>query len=397
MKPSKKKLLLALTGLVTGLLLLASCLGSGSAARGWAGISELNNTLIFASMTGNIYAVDSTSGTVSGTPIRLVLTASGGLSCIPSCGGQQVTPIAIYGSPGTTGDLVIIGGYNGKVYAFPLVDGKFRDQVRWEYPPSTQGGLGTNIIGGLTVANDKVYFAAADGTVYALTTTDGYKEWSYSIGQKIWSTPTIAGDTLYIGSFDKKLYALNASTGAKKWEFATDGVISAPPVVSGNLVYFGSYDRHFYAVDAESGQLVWKFPADGGTLDSPRNWFWVKPVISGGTIYAPCLDGRVYALNASTGSLIAAINLGKPIASSPVVVGDSVIVAATDLAKNTSRVYAISTVNQQSRELTSLNEGIDAALFASGGTVYIHTARDGFYGLNVQNGARQQFSLTVSK
>ena len=395
MKWFKRRKFLILGGLILVLLLLAGCIGgTGAAARGWAGISELNNTLIFASMTGNIYAVDSASGTVSGTPIRLVLTASGGLL---SCRGPQTSPIAIYGSPGTTGDLVIIGGYNGKVYAFPLVDGKFRDQVRWEYPPSTQGGLGTYIIGGLTVANDKVYFAAADGTVYALTTTDGYKEWSYSIGQKIWSTPTIVGDTLYIGSFDKKLYALNASTGVKKWEFATDGVISAPPVVSGNLVYFGSYDRHFYAVDAESGQLVWKFPADGGTLDSPKNWFWVKPVISGGTIYAPCLDGRVYALNASTGSLIAAINLGKPVASAPVVVGDSVIVAATDLAKNTSRVYAISTVNQQSRELTSLNEGIDAALFASGGTVYIHTARDGFYGLNVQNGARQQFSLTVSK
>jgi len=396
---------MALAGMVTGLLLLASCLSSGAVARGWAGVSELNSTLIFASTSGNVYAVDSTTGLVNGTPIKLVqsASASGGLlSCIPSCGGQQVAAIAFYGSPSTTSDLVIIGGNDGKVHAYQLSGGKLKtykdatgNDEFWLYPQN--GTLGAAIIGGLTVANDHVYFAAADGTVYSLTVADGYKEWSHSIGKKIWSTPAVANGMVYIGSFDKKLYALDQNTGEEKWVFETKGAITAPPLVQNGMVYVGSYDRHLYAVNATTGKLVWEFPAAPGTSESARNWFWVAPIISGNTLYAPCLDGQVYVLDAGTGRFITAVNLGKSLSSAPVVVGDNVIVAATDLAKKTSKVYAISTANQQSRELTSLGEGIDAALFASQGIVYIHTTSDSFYGLNAQNGALQKFSLTVTK
>jgi outer membrane protein assembly factor BamB len=389
-----KKYLIALVSLVTGLTLLASCISTGAASRGWAGISELNNTLIFASTSGKVYAVDSTTGTVNGSPISFVMASSGGLSCIPSCSGSSVAPIAIYGAPSTTGDLVIIGGNDGRVHAFQLSEGKLIGDERWIYP--RQGTLGASIIGGLTIANDHVYLATADGTVYSLTVADGYKEWSHSIGKKIWSTPAVANGMVYIGSFDKNVYALDQNTGDQKWTYETKGAITAPPLVQNGIVYVGSYNRHLYALDATTGKLVWEFPATGAT-NGAHNWYWVAPVISGNTLYAPCLDGRVYVVDAKTGGFITSVSLGNPVSSEPVVVGDSVIVAATDLAKKISKVYSISTTDQQSRELTSLGEGIDAALFASQGIVYLHTTSDNFYGLNAQNGALQKFSLTASK
>ncbi len=395
-----KKISLLLIALIFSLLLLVSCMGTGTVARGWAGISEIDSTLVFASMTGKVYSVDSATGAVLGDPIKMVVTASGGLSCIPSCGGQQTTAIAIYASPGVAGDLVYLGGYDGKVYAYQLADGKLRDQPLWTYP--RQGNLGGSIIGGLMVANGKLYFGSADGTVYALTAAEGYKEWSYNIGKKIWSAPAVEGDTLYIGSLDKKVYALDAATGAKKWEFETGGAISATPLVKDGKIYIGSYDRHLYALDT-SGKLVWKFPADDDATDTPRNWFWAKPVIDGDVLYAPCLDGKVYLLNALTGSFIDAIDLRYDnnkgaISSSPVIVDDNLIVAITDLAKKTSRIYAIDISNRSTpRELTSFTEGVNAPLFASNGIVYIHTTKDSFYGLNALSGALQKFSLTTSK
>ena len=64
------------------------------------------------------------------------------------------------------------------------------------------------------------------------------------------------------------------------------------------------------------------------------------------------------------------------------------MVAATDLAKQTSTVYAMTLRLERSRELTSFGDGIDAPS-ASPATdiVYIHTTSDNFYSLNMQNGA----------
>jgi outer membrane protein assembly factor BamB len=334
--------------------------------------------------------VDSASGVVKGEPIKLTVTSAGGLL---SC-GTQTAPVSVYASPVVASDMVIIGGYNdGKVYAFPLIEGRLREQQRWIYPP--QGNIGGAIMGGISVSGGKLYFGTSDGSVYALDATDGFKEWSVELGAKIWSAPVVDGDTLYVGTFDKKLYALNIVNGETKWEFITKGVISATPVVSSDIVYIGSFDRHMYAVDTRTGNLVWKFPVDG-TANVPHNWFWTRPVLYGSNLYAPNLDGKVYVLNAQTGNLIKAIDMQEPITSSPVLVGDAVIVAATNLAKKTSRVYAISTADNSLRELTSLTQGINSPLFAVDNTVYFHSTSDNFYGLNIQNGALQKFSLTTT-
>jgi outer membrane protein assembly factor BamB len=380
--------------ILLGILLLSSCTGSVP-ARGWAGVSLIDNTLIFASMSGTVYSIDKTSGAVLGT-VNLVVVSSGGLGCIPTCGGQSTSPIAMYAPPGVNGNLVYFAGNDGKVHAYELVDGKLRDQPRWIYPP--QENLGSIIIGGLTIVNNEIYLSTALGTVYALTALEGYKDWSYAIDAKIWSTPTVSGDLLYVGSLDKKVYALDITTKTEKWEYETQGAISAPALVNNGLIYVGSYDRHMYALDT-SGKLIWKFPATDDEPNSPQNWFWVKPAIQDGTLYAPCLDGKVYLLDASTGDFIDAIDLRYNntglISSEPVLVNNTLVVAVSNLAKKSSHVYAIDTTNKTVRELTSFTtEAIDASLIASGDIVYIHTTADNFYGLNVQNGALQKFSIT---
>jgi len=389
-----KKIFLLVTALILSLILLTGCFGTGAVSRGWAGVSIIDDTLIFATMSGQVYSVDSSTGDPKSEPIKMVRTSSGGLSCIPSCGGQQTTAIATYASPVVAGDLVYIGGVDGKVYAYQFADGKLKDQVLWTYP--RQETLNGSIVGGMTVANGKLYFASADGIVYALTAAEGYLEWSYDIGKKIWSAPAVEGDTLYIGSFDKKVYAIDTATGTKKWEFETEGAISSTPIVEDGLIYVGSYDRHVYALDT-NGKMVWKFPATDEGENNPQNWFWAKPLISENVLYAPCLDGKIYALNASDGSLVNTFDIGDTISSSPVLVDNILVVASSNLAKTTSRVYAIELSDGSRRELTTFTTSINAPLYASNGIVYIHTRGDSFYGLNVQNGALQKFTLTTSK
>jgi len=65
-----------------------------------------------------------------------------------------------------------------------------------------------DIVGNITLANNSIYFATSDGTVYALTAADLTLEWSKKFDTKnlVGRRPSTA-DTLFIGCFNKNLYA----------------------------------------------------------------------------------------------------------------------------------------------------------------------------------------------
>jgi outer membrane protein assembly factor BamB len=331
-------------------------------------------------LEGRLVAVDTSNGNLLWGDSGVTLEASGqtgGYGCAPSA-----MPVAIYGNPAVVGDMVYVAGYNGRIY-------KIDASTRLSTDRSVNEANPQPIIGGPVVAQDKVYLGSADGMVYALDAKSLEPAWPepFKTGGKIWSTPVIDGDMLYIGSFDKKLYALGAGDGTKEWEFETEGAIISTPLVYDNTVYFGSFDRHLYAVDT-SGSLKWKFMAD--------SWFWAKPVVCDDTVYAPCLDGKVYLLNAETGGKISEFDLGSPISSSPVLVGNEIIVASEE-----GKVYAVDTGNNQLRLLSDLGEMVRAPLCASGEggcacnwVVYVYTGSQNLYALNVESGARL-WSLTI--
>lgn len=395
MKTRNKVIFLVLSMVICIGLVVSSCTG-GTTTRGWAGGAVSDGKLFVASMNGKLIAIDAGTGTILGKPVQLLVQTSGGLGlgCLPSaCGGQSSAPVTIYASPAVQGQIVFVAGTDGKIYGYTFADNALRSEAEWIYP--RQGTMSGVIIGGIVVANDRVYFGTSDGTIYALNANGLYKEWTYNIGAKIWSAPMIDGDTLYIGSLNKKVYALNASNGTKKWEYETGGAISSTPAVYDNKVFIGDYDRYFYALDKTSGTPVWKYPSDGNAVDNPQNWFWAKPIILNGVIYAPCLDGNVYALDAMTGKLVFKYELGDSISSSPVAIGNSIIVATTDLYKKTGKVYLLNTQDKNQRELDAFAEGISAPLFTNGDVVYIHTSKDNLYGINIQTKTRQTFSLST--
>ena len=366
------KILLLLVILVLAGVSIFGCATTGAQPKGWAGGTIADGALFFGSMEGQIVALNTSDGGRLWESTLETSTSTGLLGCTPVS-----SLAAIYGTPVVAGDLVYIGGYNGKIYAINSSSGA----LRWVYP--REGRVGS-IVGGPVVALGKVYIGSSDGKVYALDAITGDKEWEFQTGNKIWSTPAIDGETLYIGSFDKKLYALSTTDGSKKWEpFATDGAIISTPVVYNNTIYFGSFDRHLYAVNVADGSLRWKFP--GG------NWFWAKAVALNNTVYAPCLDGKVYALDAETGSKVAEFNLGSPVPSAPVLVNSSIIVATEE-----GRVFSIDTGINQERRLANVKELADedltiySPLVASEGIVYAHaqTKKHGslLYALNAQTG-----------
>jgi len=367
----KKLLILTVAILLVGGL-TAGCTPMGGQAKGWSGMVMADDTLFLGSMEGKIVAISASGGTHLWLVTLETSSTGGGFGCAPTS-----TAVAVYGTPAVSGELVYVGGYNGKISALNSASGA----LRWVYP---REGNFQPIVGGAVVASGNVYFGCADGKVYALDADTGDKNWEFPTGDKIWSTPAIDGDTLYIGSFDKKLYAIDAITGKAKWEqpYETQGVITGTPLVYNNTVYVGSFDRHLYAVDTTDGSLRWRSEVEADS------WFWAKPVIANNTVYAPCLDGKVYVLDAQSGrEIIVAIDLKgdkskNPISSSPVLVDNAVIIATEE-----GKVYTLDTSNNQESELRNLEQKIFAPLYANDGVIYVHTQEpETLHALNMQTG-----------
>ncbi len=378
--------------LLLGGLALFGCTGVSTVPKGWSGGTMADGTLVVGSMEGELVSINTSDGSrLWAEPLKASESSGGGFGCAPAS-----TVVAIYGSPAVGGDLVYVGGYNGKIYAITSKTGA----LRWVYP--RQQYL-KPIVGGPVVALGNIYFASADGKVYALSAETGDdKVWEqpFETGDKIWSTPAIYGDTLFIGSFDKKLYAIDTTTGKEKWAkpFETQGAIASTPVVYNNTVYIGSFDRHLYAVNVTDGKPIWKFPANEEDESKPGNWFWAKPVIYNDTVYAANLDGKVYILNAETGGeVVDAIDLESPKIilgniKKPVPVSSSLVLAGSSVIAATENgvVYTLDSESKAKRELVNLQENpavkVQAPLVTDGKVVYVHTSTGKLHALDAQLG-----------
>jgi hypothetical protein len=94
---------------------------------------------------------------------------------------------------------------------------------------------------------------SGDHKVYCLNAATGAKEWEFTTGGWVYSSPAVSEGYVYVGSGDHKVYCLNAATGAKEWEFTTGSDVRSSPAVSGGYVYVGSSDNKVYCLNAADG------------------------------------------------------------------------------------------------------------------------------------------------
>ncbi len=370
-KRSWTKLAPLLAVLVVMAMLLSGCYGR-SQPRGWAGATVADGGVYFPSIVGRVVAVDSVEG--------------GRLWPVDAQLGGEDDRVAVYGSLAVADGLVYVGGYNGKLYALSTDTGS----LRWVYPREDKLDP---IVGGVVASGGRVYFVTSDAELYILDGLTGDRLGQANVTEdKVWSTPVLDGDTLYVGSLDKHLYALDADDGGEKWRYQAGGAVASVPIVYEDAVYFGSFDVEVYAVNKADGALKWR--SDTGAT----NWFWARPVIHNGVVFAPNMDGKVYILDASSGTEVReAVDVGSPVASSPVLWGDSLVLASKE-----GRVYTLDTAGLQLNtlfEVRSENEEIVAPLTVADGVIYIHaqsTKHDILYAIKAVDGTEAWRSVSLS-
>jgi len=292
----------ALLLLILSLVLLAAACGPTSVAGSWAGLGVDSNGLVMANQDRVVRLNEAGAARWEFPP--------------PGDRGQA----QFYAPPALTEDVVYVGGFDRKVYALDRDNGA----QLWVNEDAAD-----RIIGGLAVAQGKVFAGEGTGGLLALNQRTGEREWFFPTDRGIWATPLILEDTVYVTSLDHNIYALDIDTGEVLWQQDLEGAIAGTPAYADGVLYVGSFAHKLFAVSAEDGEILRTFDA--------RNWVWGGPALVDGVIYFADLSGTLYALEAETFNPLWQQQIAEgAIPATPLVAGDVVIVGSRD-----DHVYAV--------------------------------------------------------
>jgi outer membrane protein assembly factor BamB len=125
-----------------------------------------------------------------------------------------------------------------------LVDADLSTNSRaWTFPPSKSNISLTAIYGTPALSQNLVLLGGYNGTLYALHQSDGSEVWNQLTGGHIVGAPVASDSTVYVGSTDRCLYAFNVTNGNQVFSpFCTGEKLWSTPAVANRVVYFGSLE-----------------------------------------------------------------------------------------------------------------------------------------------------------
>jgi len=147
--------------------------------------------------------------------------------------------------------------------------------------------------------------------------------WTYQAGDSIESSAAIVGGTVFVGSQKGELTALNLENGAVYWKYKVDSPFGeSSPAYSRGVVYIGDLGGWLHAVNATDGKKIWAFKA-GNEIKS-------SPVVVGDRVLMGSYDQHLYCVSTRNGSQLWKLRTNGPVHSTPSVSGGLAFVAGCD-------------------------------------------------------------------
>ncbi len=234
---------------------------------------------------------------------------------------DDVATDRIIAPPTQAATQVFVGTADNRLLALSASNG----ELQWEFE------TGHSIWAKPLYHEGIVYVASLDNVLYALRADGGDEVWSKELGGSIASSPTLADGVLYVPSFDREIHAFDADSGEELWNAPAEDWVWGSPAVGNGAVYYGDVAGNFFAVDARSGDALWSRPVQGAIQSSP--------LYEDGVLYVGSGDiegeeeereGQVLALNADDGSEVWRRQTPAPVFTSPVRIGNNLVVAFLD-------------------------------------------------------------------
>jgi len=259
---------------------------------------------------------------------------------------------AVYGEPLIEDGIVYLASYEGDVFALKASDGT---QI-WR-----RGNLHGGVTGRLASAKGVLVFGTTEGRVWAIDKTNGanasgWPKDGVKMPDPIWAGVAVQAETAYVATMGGDVFALALSDGHQVWPkpFHVSGAVADLAMVATDRLFVPSLNKIVYIVDTNNGQPI----APGARAS---DWVWMQPAIKDSLAYYADFSGNVYVLNITTGKATPLGEVAAKVKSSPVVVGDVLVVA--DRARNVT-FFNI----KEAKKLNTVPAG-DSGTFRAGLTV----------------------------
>ena len=222
-----------------------------------------NGKVYFGAYDGAVYALEQDNGTClwrfeSGDPI---------------VGGVVLGEQGLY-VPSSDGYLYLLNPDDGSLKE------KFNVGTAWSTPLLT---------------DDAIYVSTMDGELWKLSLDLKSQVWSgpFTVDGALLTPPTPVGDsTILVGGIGKALYAVSTSDGTKQWEVTGKNWFWGTPTVDGTTVYATTLGGEVKKIDGTNGNVAWTYK----TLESVRS----SVVLAGGFVVAVDNSGKIYRLKPDT-------------------------------------------------------------------------------------------------
>lgn len=263
------------------LAVLAAC--SPIPGEGWANYT-VSGQYIYVSYKETIFRVD------------LKTQPNPASEIAPDWGAITPNKTHIYAAPALSakGDLYV-GAFDRKMWMFSPFGGGNRAERNAGFDAPTETD---KFIGGALV-NDAL------GLVYAPMGDKGLKAYDITTGKLVasytdmkfgvWSTPVFdpANNVLYVAAKDHSVYALDPRSLAKLWSVDVEASMTSMPLLANDKLYVGTLGNGLAVVDLRSRSFETFKPAEIG-------WISATPLLDEGILYFGDLRGQIWAVEAAT-------------------------------------------------------------------------------------------------
>ncbi len=236
-------------------------------------------------------------------------------------------------TPLINNNTVYFGTAKGDFFAID----KKSAQVKWKY------NTGKAIHSSAACQDGRIYFSDNGQTVYCLKESNGQLLWKMNMGEKhaypwrydpYYSSPVLYDNRLFIGGDDGFFYSLDQQTGKLLWKFNAKGIIRSTGAIYKNSVLFGDTEASLYSLDIKTGKQLWQYKIDGDTMRNEdfgfdRRAITSSPVVVGNKVIVGARDGLLYCVNADDGKNIWKLDYVVTWVISTAAVKDSMVVTAT--------------------------------------------------------------------
>ena len=302
----RKKLIFVIM-ILLGAVLLSACAGGAVRGTSWPGLATDENVAYLADGSF-VYAVSLGDG-------REVWRYP----------GRRDSKLVFYSTPAITPDgLVVVGSAGNDHSLIALNPNDINPETNSPVEAWKFTGAKDHWVAAPLVVNSQLFAVNSDGNLYVLNLQDGKSVKDATViklGGRLWAQPTTDGERVYITSLDHSVIAVNVQTREVVWNKDLAGAVPSSAMLGEDgMLYVGSLASQLEKFDPATGNHQ-------PVLDA-ENWIWGTSSVEGDTLYFSDVDGNFYSYNTSTGKLNwNPVKPDGPITASPLVLGDSVLVA----------------------------------------------------------------------